>query len=310
MYAAARSDEHRVGTQERLEKMMREPTKTNRALLALIGLVLLGGGLLVLAGGADIYRRFHLMPPAGWPLTTAHNVLITSADQTRWTGRSWWWLASLAALALLALLALAWLLLQRRRRPRHLTVADSSQEGVTVSSHALSDALKTDLDTLPGVRGSHVFLYGPGSHPQARIALVLSPCTSPVQIWDGVHGAVDRARWSVGWSELRTRVLLSVAPPPPAPCRMTPRHCSRLPNLTCRRTSVRTCGTFTIRLPQPKGSSDPTGHRPDPGGMNPERAPGVDRTLVRGRHAGSAPDAPRTAEGRQFTGNSPLKPTG
>ncbi|MGW2024460.1 hypothetical protein [Streptomyces decoyicus] len=70
------------GTQERLEKMMREPTKTNRALLALLGLVLLGGGLLVPAGGADIYRRLNLSPPTGWPLTTAHTILVPSADQT------------------------------------------------------------------------------------------------------------------------------------------------------------------------------------------------------------------------------------
>ncbi|MEU5021009.1 hypothetical protein AB0G60_26910 [Streptomyces angustmyceticus] len=45
---------------------MREHAKTNRTLLALLGLVLLGGGLLVLADGADIYRRRHLEPrPAG-----------------------------------------------------------------------------------------------------------------------------------------------------------------------------------------------------------------------------------------------------
>ncbi|GAA2593278.1 hypothetical protein [Streptomyces tubercidicus] len=33
--------------------------------IALLGLVLLGGGLLVLAGGADICRRWNLVPPSG-----------------------------------------------------------------------------------------------------------------------------------------------------------------------------------------------------------------------------------------------------
>ncbi|AWN30638.1 alkaline shock response membrane anchor protein AmaP [Streptomyces sp. NEAU-S7GS2] len=190
---------------------MREHAKTNRTLLALLGLVLLGGGLLVLAGGADIYRRFHLMPPASWPLTASHNVLVPSADQTRWTGMSWWWPATTAALALLMLLALAWLLSQHRRHPRQLTVADSSKETVTVSNHALSDALTTDLNMLPGVRGSHALFYGKHTPPQARIGLTLGPGTSPEQILEGLHDAVERARRSAGWDNLPTRVDLSVA---------------------------------------------------------------------------------------------------
>ncbi|MFJ5798587.1 alkaline shock response membrane anchor protein AmaP [Streptomyces decoyicus] len=190
---------------------MREHTKTNRTLLALLGLVLLGGGLLVLAGGADIYRRFNLMPPASWPLTASHNVLVPPADQTRWTGTSWWWPATIAALALLMLLALAWLLSQRRRHPRQLTVADSSEESVTVSNHALSDALTTDINMLPGVRGSHALFYGKHTHPQARIGLTLSTGTSPEQILEGLHDAVGRARRSAGWDSLPTRVDLRVA---------------------------------------------------------------------------------------------------
>ncbi|MGW3012827.1 alkaline shock response membrane anchor protein AmaP [Streptomyces sp. NPDC001219] len=190
---------------------MREHAKTNRTLLALLGLVLLGGGLLVLAGGAEIYRRRLLVPPAGWPLTTARDVLVPSADQTRWTGLSWWWPATIAALALLLLLALAWLLSQRRRHPRQLTVADSSEETVTVSNHALSDALTTDLTMLQGVRGGHALFYGDHTHPQARIGLTLGPGTSPEQILEGLHDAVERARRSAGWDNLPTRVSLSVA---------------------------------------------------------------------------------------------------
>ncbi|MFC9234900.1 alkaline shock response membrane anchor protein AmaP [Streptomyces decoyicus] len=190
--------------------MMREHAKTNRTLLALLGLVLLGGGLLVLAGGADIYRRLNLMPPAGWPLTASHNVLVPSADQTRWTDMSWWWPATIAALALLMLLAVAWLLSQHRR-PSQLTVADSSEETVTVSNHALSDALTTDLTMLPGVRGCHALFYGKHTHPQARIGLTLSTGTSPQQISKGLHDAVERARRSAGWDDLPTHVDLTVA---------------------------------------------------------------------------------------------------
>lgn len=190
---------------------MREHAKTNRTLLALLGLVLLGGGLLVLAGGADLYRRRHLVPPAGWPLTTARNVLVPSADQTRWTDTSWWSPTVIAALALLLLLALAWLLSQHRHHPRQLTVADSSEETVTVSNHALSDALATDLAVLPGVRDSRALFYGKYTHPQARIGLALGPGTGPEQILEGLHDAVERARRSAGWGNLPVRVDLSVA---------------------------------------------------------------------------------------------------
>ncbi|WP_407555479.1 alkaline shock response membrane anchor protein AmaP [Streptomyces sp. Pv4-95] len=186
-------------------------TKTNRIVLALLGLVLLGGGLLVLAGGADIYHRWNLTSPAGWPLNASGKVLIPPADQTRWTDMSWWWPASIAALALLLLLALAWLLAQRRRHPRQLTVTDSSEEAVTVSNLALSDALTTDLNLLPGIRSAHALFYGPRTHPHARISLTLRTGTTPEQVLAGLHDAVEQARRSAGWDNLPTRVDLSVA---------------------------------------------------------------------------------------------------
>ncbi|MGW2919337.1 alkaline shock response membrane anchor protein AmaP [Streptomyces angustmyceticus] len=191
--------------------MMREHAKTNRTLLALLGLVLLGGGLLVLAGGADIYRRRHLVPPADWPLTTARDALVPPADQAQWTDMSWWWPTVIAALALLLLFALAWLLSQHRHHPRQLTVADSSEETVTVSNHALSDALTTDLTMLPGVRDSRALFYGKHTHPQARIDLALGPGTGPEQTLKGLHDAVERAGRSAGWDTLPTRVDLGVA---------------------------------------------------------------------------------------------------
>ncbi|WP_051573266.1 hypothetical protein [Streptomyces sp. PRh5] len=83
----------------------------------------------MLAGGTDIYRRLRLTPPAGWPLTTPHNVLIPRADQIRWTVQDWWWLSAIAALTLLMLLALWWLLSQpRRRHSRRLSVGHAPGE--------------------------------------------------------------------------------------------------------------------------------------------------------------------------------------
>ncbi|MFF3420193.1 hypothetical protein ACFYW9_36835 [Streptomyces sp. NPDC002698] len=90
----------------------------NRSLLALAGLVLLGGGLLILFAGLDIYRRHDLAPPADWPLITPNDVLLGSADRARWSSQGWWWWpAVIALLALVALLALWWLLVQYRGTP-------------------------------------------------------------------------------------------------------------------------------------------------------------------------------------------------
>ncbi|GES33682.1 hypothetical protein AB0G60_26915 [Streptomyces angustmyceticus] len=124
---------------------------------------------------------------------------------------SWWWPATIAALALLLPLAVAWLLSQHRRHPRQLTVADSTEDTVTVSNHALSDALTADLVTLPGIRDSRALFYGKHTHPQTRIDLTLGPGTGPEQILKGLHDAVERARRSAGWDNLPTRVDLSVA---------------------------------------------------------------------------------------------------
>lgn len=96
----------------------------NRTLLTIAGLVLLGGGLLVLTGGLDLYRRWGLAPPAGWPLTSPHDTLLPAHDRTRWTGEDWWWPTVIAALAILIALALWWLLAQlRHRHPGRLPVA-------------------------------------------------------------------------------------------------------------------------------------------------------------------------------------------
>ncbi|MFD7288807.1 alkaline shock response membrane anchor protein AmaP [Streptomyces sp. NPDC059863] len=190
---------------------MREHTKTNRAVLALVGLVLLGGGLLTLAADADLYRRWGLTPPADWPLTTPQSVLIPPADQARWAGQGWWWPTVIAALALLILLALTWLLSQHRRWRRRLPVPDTPRKAVSVNEHALDDALTTDLTTLPGARRTSARFSGPRTHPQALITLTLAPGITPDHILEDVSTAVERARESAGWDGLPSCVRLHVA---------------------------------------------------------------------------------------------------
>lgn len=187
----------------------------NRSLLALAGLVLLGGGLLILFAGFDVYRRYDLVPPVGWPLTTPDDVLLGSADRARWSSQGWWWWpAVIAALVLVALLALWWLLAQlRRRRPGALPVGGTPpQQGVELRDRALSDAIATEAGALPAVEQADVRITGRSARPRTRIRLALTPQGVPGAALDALcEGPLRTVRQSTGSPHLSTEVRLQVA---------------------------------------------------------------------------------------------------
>ncbi|WP_405719661.1 alkaline shock response membrane anchor protein AmaP [Streptomyces sp. NBC_00046] len=194
---------------------MESQAKVNRVLLATVGVVLLGGGLLVLAAGLNAYQRLALLPPSGWPLTVPHDVLLTRTDRITWSDQGWWWWpAVITALGLTVLLALWWLLAQlRRHRPGRIPVGGTPPvEGVEVTDHALSEALATDASLLPGVRRVGVRMAGRRAHPEARITLTLTPDSAPgLVVQELYHGPVERARQSVGLEQLPAATRLRVA---------------------------------------------------------------------------------------------------
>ncbi|MFF4354712.1 alkaline shock response membrane anchor protein AmaP [Streptomyces sp. NPDC001530] len=187
----------------------------NRSLLALAGLVLLGGGLLILFAGLDIYQRYDLVPPVGWPLTTPDDVLLSSADRARWSSQGWWWWpAVIAALALVALLALWWLLAQlRRRRPGALPVGGTPpQEGVELRDLALSDAIATEADALPGIENAAVHIASRPAHPRTHVRLTLTPQAAPGAALDALcEGPLRTASRSTGSPPMPTEARLQVA---------------------------------------------------------------------------------------------------
>ncbi|MDO0926650.1 alkaline shock response membrane anchor protein AmaP [Streptomyces sp. TG1A-8] len=186
----------------------------NRSLLALAGLILLGGGLLILFAGFDVYRRLGATPPTGWPLLAPGDVLLGSADRARWSSRGWWWPVAIAVLAVVLLLALWWLLAQlRRRRPGTLPVGGTPpQEGVELSDRALGDAIAADAGALPDVQEAGVRITGRPAHPHARVGLTLTPEGSPGEALDALcRGPLLTARRSTGYSDLPTEVRLHVA---------------------------------------------------------------------------------------------------
>ncbi|MEV5662962.1 alkaline shock response membrane anchor protein AmaP [Streptomyces flaveolus] len=186
----------------------------NRSLLACAGLVLLGGGLLILFAGFDLYRGHDLVPPAGWPLTVPADVLLGSADRAHWSSQGWWWPAVIAALALTALLALWWLLAQlSRRRPGTLPVGGTPpQEGVELRDRALSDAIAAEAGALPTVEHAAVRLTGRPAHHRTRVRLTLTPEGTPGATLGALcAGPLRTARRSTGRPDMPTEVRLHVA---------------------------------------------------------------------------------------------------
>jgi hypothetical protein len=194
---------------------MKPRTVLNRILLTLTGFLLLGGSLLILAAGLEVYRHWHLTPPAGWPLTSPNDFLLSSADRARWSNQGWWWWPSvIAALALVTLLALWWLIAQLRRpHPGGMSVGGTPpQQGVEVRDRALGDAIAAETGGLPGVQRADARITGRSAHPRARVDLTLTPQGSPDSVLDALcDGPLRHAHDSTGSTGLPTEARLRVA---------------------------------------------------------------------------------------------------
>ncbi|MGD1216954.1 alkaline shock response membrane anchor protein AmaP [Streptomyces krungchingensis] len=185
----------------------------NRLLLTVSGLVLLGGGLLVLAAGLDLYRRLHLAPPAGWPLAMPHDVLLSRADRTRWSDQGWWWPAVIAGLALTVVLALLWLLAQlRRHRPDAVDLGGTPPpDDVELRAGALSHAITTETRALTDVEHANAHIGGRPAHPRLHVALTLTEHGSPGSALRALClGPVAHARDCTGVTHLPARARLDV----------------------------------------------------------------------------------------------------
>ncbi|MER6440176.1 alkaline shock response membrane anchor protein AmaP [Streptomyces sp. NPDC001185] len=185
----------------------------NRLLLGLCGVVLLGGGLLILAAGFDLYHRLGLSPPAGWPATRTHDVLLSNADRIRWSGQGWWWWpAVIAVLTLAAILALSWLLAQMRHRPGAVHLGGTPPpESVELRGQALGDAVASEARTLPDVEQADAHLAGRAAGPQLHIALTLTDHGLPAPALQALcRGPVAHARASTGLPRLPIHALLHV----------------------------------------------------------------------------------------------------
>lgn len=176
----------------------------DRVLTGLVGLVLLALGGAVLAVGFD------LPAPSWWVHQGPHDVLLSTAERTRWRDAGWWWPVVIAALAVLLLLALWWLVaVLRRRRLTEVLVDTGDGEAASLRGRALEGVLAGEADRVDGVERAAVRLTGRRDAPTTRVRLLLAPHVDPgTALHDLTTGALTHARDSAGLSSLPAEVQL------------------------------------------------------------------------------------------------------
>jgi hypothetical protein len=182
----------------------------NRVLLGLTGLMLLVLGLAVLAGGADLQRRWGYDLGSGWPWKDTRDVLLTDARRTAFRAEDWWWPTLVAGLAVLLLLMLWWLLVQLRRHRLGALLVDSGDgEGALLRGRALENVLAAEAEQLDGVERVRVRLQGRRTAPRARVTLRLAPHAEPGPAVEQLRTeALENARASAGLEALPAQVRL------------------------------------------------------------------------------------------------------
>ncbi|GAA2152208.1 alkaline shock response membrane anchor protein AmaP [Kitasatospora kazusensis] len=184
-------------------------------MLAVGGVLLLGAGLLVLAGGFGLYGRLHLHPAGWWPLTSPHQPVVSTASRTRWTERGWWWPTVITVLSLAVVGALWWLVAQLRRSgPGTVTLPTPPGRGpaLRLRGRALEDALETETVDLPEVTRVRVRLTGNRRRLLLRAAVRLGQGGTPAALLDEFHtGPLAHARTSLALPDLPCELRLQVA---------------------------------------------------------------------------------------------------
>lgn len=196
-------------------------TVCNRILLFLVGLGLIGGGLAVAARGRGWYPDL---------LRTADKPFVTTSQAERLTDHGWWWWVAFGAPGLILVLALWWLLAQfGRRAVRSLRVQDTTDRAgdgpsglgtgfgmvgdeadtLTVTGHALADAIEDDLSYVDGIEHVSAHLVRRRHGPTLRVMVRAEPGAEPRTLLSAVRDRVlPNAREAVGLDTLPTMMTL------------------------------------------------------------------------------------------------------
>ncbi|AUY49314.1 alkaline shock response membrane anchor protein AmaP [Streptomyces sp. CB01881] len=195
-------------------------TTVNRVLLGVAGLVLFAVGVLVLAGGLDLYGRLGVDPPGWWPLTSPDQPVVSVESRTHWSDQGWWWPAVIGGLVVVVAGAAWWLFAQLRRSgPATVGVPTPGASGLRLRlrSRALEEVLETGAVALPEVDRADVHLVRGPRHPRLRAAVRLTPGGDPAALVEHFEtGPRTDARTSLGLAELPADLRVRVVAAKPA----------------------------------------------------------------------------------------------
>ncbi|AXI79076.1 alkaline shock response membrane anchor protein AmaP [Peterkaempfera bronchialis] len=185
--------------------------RVSRVGLAVVGLVLLAGGVLALLRGTGLFG-------AGGPDTA----LLAPGTEDYVATSGWFWLAAGVAAALVALAGLGWLLaLLRPEVVRRVTVEPDDRRGATrVSATAVTDALEDEVESYRGVRRAHARLTRSTRYPALTLHVGVTADAHLGQVRARIEReALAHLRQALGQDQLPARIRIHAGTR-----RRTPRH--------------------------------------------------------------------------------------
>ncbi len=173
------------------------PARLNRTLLVLIGLVVLVGGVFVIALDAGLL--------ALWPRTAP--VLPSVPSAGGWVP----WAAAVVAI-LIGLLCLRWLLAQTIRRPKTGTwtlTEDPARGATTIDADTGVAPLVAEIETYPGVHNASARLSGSRTQPVLHLVVGTEDGADITELRERIDTeALPRLRQALDLDALPADVLL------------------------------------------------------------------------------------------------------
>ncbi|QQM45507.1 Asp23/Gls24 family envelope stress response protein [Streptomyces liliifuscus] len=175
----------------------------NRAVLAVVGLVFLAGGVWLAVTHASWAPRL----PGWWPTTGPHTALIDAKELAAVRTQGWWTptitAGSIAATVLLAL----WCARQLRSGFRPLMALPTP--GTALRTRALEDAMTRQAVAIDGVARCRTRVLTRPGHLRVRLHVWLQPTVAPADVLPAVTALTDHTETALAPSDVRTLVRFS-----------------------------------------------------------------------------------------------------
>jgi hypothetical protein len=184
---------------------MMHADRTNRIVLTVFGLLLLGVGVAAILASTDVYA----------PGFGNRTLLANPAGHFIQTNNDWFWPA-LGGLALVVLVfAIWWVIAIIRAEPRtgdiHILSADAPTGRTDLDASALRDALASEIDAYRGVQDARVRILGKPDAPRLAVMVRTTSDADLVALRERLESqALQHARDALDAPDLPIRLDMSV----------------------------------------------------------------------------------------------------